>query len=126
MKTLREMTWEEAGPIYRAWHAGEPLQFFVNGQWLAKLNREGLNPNRAYRPKPKHKPTFAHWAALEKRIRFITRDVDGHIGGFEYRPEASNNIWIAGGSSLSLNHLTGFDWGDLPLQDCIIERPEGE
>ena len=68
-KTLKDMTWEEAEPIYREFHEGEVLDVITakGDKWIGKLHQYPLCLNFAYRLKPKHKPTFAHWDALDGR-----------------------------------------------------------
>jgi len=124
MKKLGEMTFEEAMPIYEAWHNKKPLEFlYTRGEWRDRVNPEdGLDYNAIYRVKAT-KPSI-DWGHLKPEIVAIAEDEGGEAWCFEEKPNLAKGRWrSAGGGTYWLKPFASYVPGTCAPEDSLVLRP---
>lgn len=126
-KALKDMTWEEAEPIYRAFHEGNVLEQVcdING-WKKPQFTEVLHRDRTYRIKPT-KPSI-NWDHVNKEWNYLcVCPVSGGVL-FKSRPEiGTGNYWVPeDGFDLSADNFASFDPGTCDWKDSLVIRPGHE
>jgi hypothetical protein len=128
MKKLGEMTFEEAMPIYEAWHNKKPLEYLTDkGEWRDRAYPDSnLIPGDSYRVKAT-KPSI-NWSHLKPEIVAIAEDRKGELWGYEHVPEWHNRagVWITEGDNKSLYGLEGYASyvpGTCAPEDSLVLRP---
>lgn len=122
-KRLIEMTDEEIRAIVTASHCNV-LEFF-NGRWR-KNDGPAIYPNCIYRAIPPYTPITVSWSVLVDSIQWIAADKNGNIYGYSNQPEAGEYCWNFNNQAFSLKAIKSLNRGDIPWDQSLIKRPEGE
>lgn len=127
-KALKDMTWEEAMPIYEAFHEGRPLDYYSEPlmDW-AQLVRENYTLSRltAYRVK-QTKPSV-NWDHLRPEIIAIARSSGGALWGYAADPVCDGRAtWSCDSNEFELLALSSIEPGTCHWTESKIYRPGHE
>jgi hypothetical protein len=121
-KELKDMTWEEAETIYRAFHENVPLEFSTGVEWFSREKPRAFF-DFGYRYRIKQTKPSINWDHLKPWIIAIARDEDGQCTGFESMPKISSSYsWIAEGDYYDMKTLASFDPGTCDWKDSLVIR----
>jgi hypothetical protein len=125
VKLLQDLPWEEAEPIYRAYHERKPLEFLAGSGWADRTKQGPLQPEAIYRVKAT-KPSI-DWSHLKPEIVAIAEDREDDVWGFGVIPTWSHEtkIWVlpeGGGSLYTLEGYASYVPGTCAPEDSLVLR----
>jgi hypothetical protein len=130
-KALKDMTWEEAEPIYRALHEGKPVEIYymyLNEWGDVPLGTDHeparLYANEVYRIK-QTKPSI-NWDHVKSRCICLARDESGRVYLYSEIPEQGATSWIQGTPECGVEGFASYDPGTCDWKDSLVIRPGHE
>lgn len=130
-KALKDMTWEEAEPIYRAFNEGRPIEEynFVGNPWQTVHNPNPIWRISTYRVK-QTKPSI-NWEHLKPEIVAIAEDEDGELWGYSIKPFLSEEegAWLLHsleGDGYILDGYASYVPGTCDWKESLVIRPGHE
>ena len=129
IKTLQEMTPEEAAPIMEAWRTGEPLEYYsLAGEAWFEKNKRVLIGDHAYRI-PVTYPTV-DWDRVPPRVNYIAANENGAVLAYDRKPTLYHRHFGGTLKTWYLNSIGRFainyNRGTCDWQDSLIMRPSAE
>ena len=122
-KALKYMTFEEAMPIYQAFHADKPLEFLFGGEewedWIGDICRE-----ITYRVK-QTKPSI-NWDHVKSRCICLARDESGVGYLYSEIPEQGAISWTQGTPECGVGGFASYDPGTCDWKKSLVIRPGHE
>ena len=115
--------------VMRAFISGEAIEVKEKssfGSWSSAGSPAWNFSDRMYRIKPKSKPSV-DWSALHPSIKFIARDSNENIFGYNAKPSVRDDrVWfgLAGIECHRLDKIiASITPGDCDWKDSLVERP---
>jgi hypothetical protein len=126
---LKDMTWEEAKPLLKAWIKDEPIEVWTGmpGRgWRRKKSHVGLSRKLAYRIPPKTPIIQQYlWDTLPEDIVAIAIDDLGNpYGYYQEVPTMRIQYWDNDLSVRDLTQLRGYDFTGVDWKDSLVLRPK--
>ncbi len=128
-KALKDMTWEEAEPIYRAFHEDRPIEQLYEEGFNGLDDPCSLDWRETYRIK-QTKPSI-NWDHLKPEIVAIAEDEDGELWGYSIKPFLSEEegAWLLHsleGDGYILDGYASYVPGTCDWKDSLVIRPGHE
>ncbi len=83
----------------------------------------GATAYRAVRPAPKPKPMTVPWDAIKPEYICAARDKFGAVFCYAGEPDRKSIVWEGNVAMARIDHLVGYDPGEVDWKDSLIWRP---
>lgn len=128
---LKDMPWEEAQEIYKAYHNKESVDFYTPDGWklLKTPISVALWSDFIYRIPPPVEviPDSIDWTQIDDRFIFMARDKNESCWVYTERPDQGPRGWSVAGTWLRIdNVLTSYKRGNIDWKDSLVWRPGHE
>jgi hypothetical protein len=123
-KALKDMTWEEAEPIYRAFHEDRPIEQLYEQGFNGLDDPCSLDWRETYRIK-QTKPSI-NWDHLNPECICLARDANGRGYFYSEIPEQGATSWILGAPECGVVGFASYDPGTCDWKDSLVIRPGHE
>lgn len=122
---LRDMTWTEAEPIYRAFHEGREFEIFdfMEGVWFMPISGM-LSLNSPYRIPIT--PDTVDWTQLPEWAMWVARDGHQTAWAFEREPLLAERYWGSDWRTVPITEFPFYTPGTCDWTESLQQRPEGE
>jgi hypothetical protein len=127
-KALKDMTWEEAEPIYRALHQGKDIEWRHpdTGKWHDKPNDNTIYGYVIYRIK-QIKPSI-NWDHLRPEMVALAQEKHGSLFVYDSIPYISeeDGIWDTDCECHEVTYLSSAKKGTCDWRESLVIRPGHE